>query len=118
MQTNENNVPASCKGPPENVHVPNYKEAMATFSIPCNKEKWSKEERENLLKGVKQQFQEILLQQCVDRLKYDFTCSVNIYYTNDWIVCLPGMHSCRSYCMVFFPGIRSTCFLDVYSFSF
>lgn len=76
MQPNENNVPASCKGPPENVHVPNYKEAMETFSIPCNKEKWSKEERENLLKGVKQQFQEMLLQQCVDRLKYDFSCSV------------------------------------------
>ncbi|KAG6411125.1 hypothetical protein SASPL_129199 [Salvia splendens] len=68
LKPNENNIPASCKGPPENVHVPNYKEAMETFSIPCNKEKWSKEERENLLKGVKQQFQEMLLQQCVDRL--------------------------------------------------
>ncbi|KAL1554764.1 hypothetical protein AAHA92_15288 [Salvia divinorum] len=68
MKHNENNVPASCKGPPENVHVPNYKEAMSIFSIPFNKEKWSKEERENLLKGVKQQFQEMLVQQCGDRL--------------------------------------------------
>ncbi|XP_057770505.1 uncharacterized protein LOC130990303 isoform X2 [Salvia miltiorrhiza] len=68
MKPNEKNIPASYKGPRENVHVPNYKEALATFSIPFNKEKWSKEERENLLKGVKQQFQEMLLQQSVDDL--------------------------------------------------
>ncbi|KAH6795019.1 hypothetical protein C2S52_005496 [Perilla frutescens var. hirtella] len=68
MKHNENNIPASYKGPPENAHVPYYKEALATFAIPSNKEKWSKEERENLVKGVKQQFQEMLLQQYVDKL--------------------------------------------------
>lgn len=68
MKSNENNIPPSYKGPPENEHVPNYKEALATFAIPSNKERWSKEERENLVKGVKQQFQEMLLQRSIDRL--------------------------------------------------
>lgn len=76
MQPNEKNIPASYKGPPENVHVPIYKKALETFCIPFNKEKWSKEEMSNLVKGVKQQFQEMLLQQSVDLLRYDFSCSL------------------------------------------
>lgn len=69
MQPNEKNIPASYKAPPENVHVPIYKKALKTFCIPFNKEKWSKEEMSNLVKGVKQQFQEMLLQQSVDLLR-------------------------------------------------
>lgn len=75
MQCNEKNIPASYKGPPENVHVPIYKKALETFYIPFKKQKWSKEEMTNLVKGVKQQFQEMLLQQSVDLLGYDLSCS-------------------------------------------
>ncbi|GER32404.1 myb domain protein 4r1 [Striga asiatica] len=61
-------IPAYYKGPPENAHVAYYKEALTTFAINVTRENWSKEEKENLIKGVKQQFQEMLLQQSVDLL--------------------------------------------------
>lgn len=73
MQFNEKKIPALYKGPPENLHVANYKEALATFAVSVSREKWSKEERENLVKGVKQQFQGMLLQRSVDLLGYDFS---------------------------------------------
>lgn len=75
MQPNEKSIHASYKGPSENVHVPIYKKALETFRIPFKKQRWSKEEMSNLVKGVKQQFQEMLLQQSIDLLRYDFSCS-------------------------------------------
>ncbi|KAI3463736.1 hypothetical protein Pfo_020399 [Paulownia fortunei] len=68
MKFNEKKIPAVYKGPPENSHVSNYKEALATFAVSVSTENWSKEERENLVKGVKQQFQGMLLQRSVDLL--------------------------------------------------
>ncbi|KAL3818630.1 hypothetical protein ACJIZ3_004535 [Penstemon smallii] len=61
-------VPAIYRGPPDNLHVAKYKEALATFPVSASQEKWSKEEKENLVKGVKQQFQGMLLQRSVDLL--------------------------------------------------
>lgn len=72
LQLNEKKISASCKGPPENLHVANYKEAMATLAVPVVRDKWSNEERENLSKGVKQQFQNTLLQRSIDLLRHDF----------------------------------------------
>ncbi|XP_075503533.1 uncharacterized protein LOC142540937 isoform X2 [Primulina tabacum] len=63
---NEKKIPALYKGPPENVHVPSYRETMTTFPDSMSGEKWSKEEKENLGKGVKQQFQGMLLQRSVE----------------------------------------------------
>ncbi|KAL2478914.1 uncharacterized protein Fot_47928 [Forsythia ovata] len=65
---NEKKIPAIYKGPPENSHVANYKEALTSFPVSVNREKWSNKERENLVKGVKQQFQKMLLQQSIDML--------------------------------------------------
>ncbi|KAG8388014.1 hypothetical protein BUALT_Bualt02G0081200 [Buddleja alternifolia] len=65
---NDKKIPAVYKGPPENPHVSNYKEALATFPVSVCRQKWSKEEKENLMKGVKQQFQGMLLQRSVDHL--------------------------------------------------
>ncbi|KAL8056673.1 hypothetical protein ABFX02_04G134400 [Erythranthe guttata] len=67
MKFNEK-ISAQYKGPPENLHVANYKEALKTFAVSVSREKWSKEESENLVKGVKQQFQGMLLQRSVDLL--------------------------------------------------
>ncbi|XP_073136972.1 uncharacterized protein [Henckelia pumila] len=63
---NEKKIPALYKGPPENMHVSSYRETMATFPDPMSGEKWSNEEKENLGKGVKQQFQGMLLQRSVE----------------------------------------------------
>ncbi|XP_073296754.1 uncharacterized protein [Primulina huaijiensis] len=63
---NDKKIPALYKGPPENIHVSSYRETMATLPDSMSGEKWSKEEKENLGKGVKQQFQGILLQRSVE----------------------------------------------------
>ncbi|XP_019177068.1 PREDICTED: uncharacterized protein LOC109172334 isoform X2 [Ipomoea nil] len=52
--------------PPENSLVASYRDASEKFPVSVNREKWSKEERENLLKGVKQQFQETMFQRAID----------------------------------------------------
>ncbi|VFQ78630.1 unnamed protein product [Cuscuta campestris] len=52
--------------PPENSVVTSYREALLKFPISVNRERWSKEERENLLKGVKQQFQETMFRRSID----------------------------------------------------
>ncbi|XP_011084456.1 uncharacterized protein LOC105166700 isoform X1 [Sesamum indicum] len=65
---NDQKIPAVSKGPPENLQVAHYKEALATFAVSVSRVKWSKEESENLVKGVRQQFQGMLLQRSVDLL--------------------------------------------------
>ncbi|XP_068461995.1 uncharacterized protein [Phaseolus vulgaris] len=55
-------VPAMCYGPEENSHVANYRRVLERFPLSLDRKKWSKVERENLLKGIKQQFQEMVLQ--------------------------------------------------------
>lgn len=49
-------------GPPENSHVPKYKAVLQKFSDSWNRDKWTREEDVNLVKGIKQQFQDMLLQ--------------------------------------------------------
>lgn len=50
-----------CYGPAENAHVANYRKVLTKFPLSLSREKWSKEERESLAKGIKQQFQAKLL---------------------------------------------------------
>lgn len=49
-------------GPPNNSHVLNYKMALQKYSDSLNRDKWTQEEDINLVKGIKQQFQDMLLQ--------------------------------------------------------
>ncbi|XP_057459371.1 uncharacterized protein LOC130750003 isoform X1 [Actinidia eriantha] len=58
-------------GPNENSHVAIYRTVLKKFPISLNREKWSDEESENLAKGIKQQFQELLLQKSVDLISDD-----------------------------------------------
>ena len=64
-------------GPAENSQVANYREALEKFPVSVIRNKWSKEEREKLSNGVKQQFQKMLLQRSVDLPRYLF------YYVQD-----------------------------------
>ncbi|KAK6153987.1 hypothetical protein DH2020_013626 [Rehmannia glutinosa] len=91
IKVNEKKIPAVYKGPPENSHVVYYKEALATFAVNVSREKWSKEERENLVKGVKQQFQGMLLQRSVDLLSHQHTV-VSLYPITDSTVLAGGWH--------------------------
>ncbi|TMW99976.1 hypothetical protein EJD97_001594 [Solanum chilense] len=62
-------------GPPENSHVASYREALTHFAVSLSRKEWSKEESENLVKGLKQQFQEMLLQRSVNLLSDEDGCS-------------------------------------------
>ncbi|GAU43918.1 hypothetical protein TSUD_88910 [Trifolium subterraneum] len=68
VATNKSKVSAMCYGPDENSHVANYKMVLERFPLSLDRKKWSNKERENLSKGIKQQFQETMLQISVDRM--------------------------------------------------
>lgn len=57
-------------GPAENCQVANYQEALKQFLVFLDREKWTKEEKGNLSKGVKQQFQEMILTRSLDLVRY------------------------------------------------
>ena len=59
-----------CYGPVENSHVANYRMALTKFPLSLDRKKWSENEKKNLGKGIRQQFQEKMLQIMVDRLRY------------------------------------------------
>nr|XP_023919208.1 uncharacterized protein LOC112030773 isoform X2 [Quercus suber] len=67
-KVNDKRVHAMYYGPAENSHVTNYRMALTTFPLSLERKKWSKAERENLGKGIRQQFQEMVLQISVDQL--------------------------------------------------
>ncbi|XP_008793540.2 uncharacterized protein LOC103709816 isoform X1 [Phoenix dactylifera] len=54
-------VPALFFGPAENSHVSKYKMVLKTFPFSLRKQKWSNMEKEKLAKGIKQQYQEMLI---------------------------------------------------------
>jgi transcription factor MYB, plant len=68
-QSHNKKASAMCYGPDENSRVANYKMVLERFPLSLTKKKWSDKERENLSKGIKQQFQETLLQISVDRMR-------------------------------------------------
>lgn len=73
IQVNDKKVSAMHTGPLENSHVANYRMALTNFPLHLSRKKWTEAERENLRKGIRQQFQEMVLQFSVDEFRY-FQC--------------------------------------------
>ncbi|KAK9116161.1 hypothetical protein Sjap_015108 [Stephania japonica] len=67
-KVNDKKVRASHSGPIENSHVANYRKVSKQYSLPLCKQKWSKAEKESLEKGIKQQYQEMLLEKSLEVL--------------------------------------------------
>ncbi|KAH9624138.1 hypothetical protein KSS87_019279 [Heliosperma pusillum] len=57
----ESNGPAICYGPSENSYVVWYKAALQKYPLSFHRDKWSKEDIQNLEKGIVRQYQEKLL---------------------------------------------------------
>ncbi|XP_076887053.1 uncharacterized protein LOC143537090 [Bidens hawaiensis] len=57
----EKNSQAINQGPAENSHVVHYRDAVSKYPFSLTREPWSKEEKKKLLKGIKQQFQKMLM---------------------------------------------------------
>uniref|UniRef100_A0A6N2KS50 Uncharacterized protein n=1 Tax=Salix viminalis TaxID=40686 RepID=A0A6N2KS50_SALVM len=56
-------------GPVENSHVANYRTALTNFPLALNRKKWTETEKENLGKGIRQQYQEMVLQLSMDQFR-------------------------------------------------
>ncbi|CAN0902394.1 Myb-like protein L, partial [Linum grandiflorum] len=54
-------------GPDENSHVSNYREALVKFPLSLERKKWEKSEDKKLKEGLKQQFQEMVLEEAMDQ---------------------------------------------------
>ncbi|KAL6647082.1 hypothetical protein ACP70R_014519 [Stipagrostis hirtigluma subsp. patula] len=54
-------MPALFLGPAENPHVSNYKMVLKQFPLLLQKQPWSDAEKEKLVRGIKQQYQETLI---------------------------------------------------------
>ncbi|KAE9588245.1 hypothetical protein Lal_00003009 [Lupinus albus] len=78
-KSHKKKISAMCYGPAENSHVSNYKMVLERFPLSLDRKKWTNAERENLKKGIKQQFQEMVLQNSADRISSE--CSDG--YGND-----------------------------------
>ncbi|XP_022738805.1 uncharacterized protein LOC111291381 isoform X2 [Durio zibethinus] len=70
LEVNDKKVTADY-GPPENSSACNYRMALTKFPLTLQRKKWTREEKENLEKGIRQQFQERALQFSVDWLSSD-----------------------------------------------
>uniref|UniRef100_A0A7N0V7C5 Uncharacterized protein n=1 Tax=Kalanchoe fedtschenkoi TaxID=63787 RepID=A0A7N0V7C5_KALFE len=57
-------------GPEDNRDVAFYKDAITKFPLALQRQRWSNEERDNLRKGIKQEFQKALLEKSVDLISY------------------------------------------------
>ncbi|XP_030455408.2 LOW QUALITY PROTEIN: uncharacterized protein LOC115676605 [Syzygium oleosum] len=66
-KVNDKKFSAMYYGPAEHSHVSSYRMALTRFPLSLQRSKWSEVEKENLGKGIKQQFQETLLQISLDR---------------------------------------------------
>lgn len=73
-------VPALCFGPDENYHVSTYRMVLERFPVSLNKRPWSKNEKDNLAKGIKQQYQEMLLLNSMNMERYVFAlCCMSFF---------------------------------------
>lgn len=83
LQIDDKRLSAMYHGPEENSHVSNYRMVLTNFPLTLEQKKWSKAERENLGKGIKQQFHQLVVQISVDRIRYyifDSVFSVPFFY--------------------------------------
>jgi len=71
LQASDKSLSPMCYGPVENSHVANYRIAITNFPLSLERKKWSKEESENLEKGIRRQFQEMVLQISGDHFRYN-----------------------------------------------
>ncbi|PIA63627.1 hypothetical protein AQUCO_00201161v1 [Aquilegia coerulea] len=66
LQVNDKKLPALFNGPVENPHVANYRMVLMKFPVSLHRNKWSEKDKENLRRGIEQQFQEMLFQKSVE----------------------------------------------------
>ncbi|XP_054795384.1 uncharacterized protein LOC129300810 isoform X2 [Prosopis cineraria] len=71
---NDKKISPMCYGPAENAHVAKYRMVLERSPFSLDRKKWSSVERENLAKGIKQQFQEILLQMSINQDSSEWSC--------------------------------------------
>ncbi|KAL6183265.1 hypothetical protein ACLB2K_044676 [Fragaria x ananassa] len=66
-------ISALSYGPEENSHVADYRKALTKFPVSLDRKNWSEAEKKDLQKGIRQQFQEMVLQSSMDESSYSET---------------------------------------------
>lgn len=82
LQIKDKSTHALYQGPAENLQVAHYRDAVSRYPFSLSREPWSKEETENLLKGIKQQFQEMLMQRY---FRYNIIIHKSCYYLTNYV---------------------------------
>ncbi|XP_050209268.1 uncharacterized protein LOC126659970 isoform X2 [Mercurialis annua] len=103
---NDKKVSAVYDGPVENAQVVNYREAFKDYPLTLKNKKWTHEEKENLKKGIRQQFQEMVLQFSVDQLSGS---EGSLGYVTDWDKILPSIRDLEitpERCREFLPKVN------------
>lgn len=65
--------------PEENSHVANYRMTLTKFLHSLDRKKWSKAEKKALEKGIRQQFQEMVLQFSVHESRFVLSYFIIFY---------------------------------------
>ncbi len=67
MQNKDKKTPALFLGPADNPHVSKYKMVLKQLPMSLQKQPWSDVEKEKLAKGIKQQYQEALILNSINK---------------------------------------------------
>ncbi|KAJ0264357.1 Myb domain protein 4r1 [Hirschfeldia incana] len=84
-EDNDKKISPLTFGPSENPCVESYRMALKTHPVSVHRRSWSAEENENLAKGLKQQVQETLLLEAIERSSDLEGCSDDIDTINESI---------------------------------
>ncbi|KAK1429304.1 hypothetical protein QVD17_11510 [Tagetes erecta] len=71
-------IHAIYQGPAENSHVAHYRNAVSKYPFSLSREPWLEKEKRNLLKGIRQQFQEMLTRNLLSGGDGDLCYRVNM----------------------------------------
>ncbi|KAI4326261.1 hypothetical protein MLD38_031592 [Melastoma candidum] len=101
-KVDDRRISAMCYGPVENSHVVNYRLALEKYPLVVKRKSWSEKEKENLGKGIKQQFQELLLQISLER----FSTSEGDYSFEDILESIKDLEIPPENFREFLPKVR------------
>ncbi|KAM2456147.1 hypothetical protein PS1_016063 [Malus domestica] len=99
-------ISALLYGPEENSHVANYRMTMKKYLDSLCRKKWSKVEKEALEKGIKQQFQEMVLQSSVDESSFSERPCGESNHIDDILASIKGLEITPEIIREFLPKVK------------
>lgn len=95
LQTTLKKLPALHFGPGENSHIFRCRMVLERFPVSLCKQPWSKIEKENLAKGIKQQYQEMLILNSMNVERYVFALWKSFFLFSLYALCFGDFQATR-----------------------